>query len=53
MGSSPEERLAVLETEVRHIKAASSARSTREWAVFMAVLALLLAILSKNMGWIN
>lgn len=49
----PGERLAVLETQMKHLKEATTARAAREWAIFMAVLGLLLAVLAKNMGWIN
>jgi hypothetical protein len=47
------ERIAVLETQMKHVADQARARSTREWGVIMAVLSLLLAVVAKNFGWIQ
>ena len=47
------ERIAVLETEMRHIRASLTTRSIREWGILMVIVGLLATVLAKNMGWIN
>jgi hypothetical protein len=47
----PGERLAVLETEMRHIKQKTDKREAREWALIMAIFGLLLTLFAQNLGW--
>jgi hypothetical protein len=54
MGDEPfGERLVRLETQMMTFLEAQKQRSTREWAIIMVGIGLILSIAAKNLGWVK
>lgn len=47
------ERIAKLEVYIHDLRDQAKARAGREWGVIMSVVALLLTVLARQMGWIQ